>query len=91
VVLEGAVERIYVGSSYGDVPIPGWFIVRAENVVLLGEVDEAKKDQDVKDLKRVDADIILKLRKIQREKEDERRKALAIHFVDEMRDDELGM
>lgn len=74
VVLENAAERVYVGDCYGDLPIKGWFVVRAENVVLLGELDPARQDADVKHLKRVDTDIIVKLRKVQREKEEERRK-----------------
>ncbi len=67
-------ERVYVGDSYGDLPIKGWFVVRAENVVVLGELDPARRDADVKHLKRVDADIIAKLRKVQRAKDEERRK-----------------
>lgn len=34
IVLEGAVERIIVGSSYSDIPL-GLYIVRGENVVLM--------------------------------------------------------
>jgi len=40
IVLESAVERIVVGSRYADVPL-GLYVIRGENVVLLGEVDEA--------------------------------------------------
>lgn len=39
-VLEGAVERIFVGEQYGDIPL-GLQLIRGENVVLLGEVDPA--------------------------------------------------
>ena len=35
------IERIYVGRKYGDIP-RGVFIVRGENVVLLGEIDEKR-------------------------------------------------
>ena len=36
-VLHRTIERIHVGQKYGDIP-RGIFIVRGENVVLLGEV-----------------------------------------------------
>lgn len=38
-VMEGAVERIIVGDTYGDIPL-GLQVIRGENVVLLGRVDE---------------------------------------------------
>ena len=44
-VLHQTIERIHVGKSYGDIP-RGVFIVRGENVVLLGEVDPKKTDPD---------------------------------------------
>lgn len=37
IVLQKTIERIYVGQEYGDIP-RGIFIVRGENVVLLGEI-----------------------------------------------------
>lgn len=36
-VLHRTIERIHVGQEYGDIP-RGVFIVRGENVVLLGEI-----------------------------------------------------
>lgn len=36
-VLQDTIERIYAGSLYADVP-RGIFLVRGENVLLLGEV-----------------------------------------------------
>ena len=36
-VLHKTIERIHVGKDYGDIP-RGVFIVRGENVVLLGEI-----------------------------------------------------
>jgi len=36
-VLHRTVERIHVGKKYGDIP-RGIFVIRGENVVLLGEV-----------------------------------------------------
>mmetsp|Transcript_3560 Transcript_3560/g.6490 ORF Transcript_3560/g.6490 Transcript_3560/m.6490 type:complete len:135 (-) Transcript_3560:199-603(-) len=42
-VLERAVERIIVGDQYGDIPL-GLNVVRGENVVLLGEIDESRAE-----------------------------------------------
>ena len=39
-VLHRTIERIHVGKKYGDIP-RGIFIVRGENVVLLGEIVSA--------------------------------------------------
>lgn len=36
-VLHKTIERIHVGNDYGDIP-RGIFIIRGENVVLLGEI-----------------------------------------------------
>jgi hypothetical protein len=36
-VLHRTIERIHVGKEYGDIP-RGVFIVRGENVALLGEI-----------------------------------------------------
>ncbi|KAM7080926.1 U6 snRNA-associated Sm-like protein LSm1 isoform 2-T2 [Ciconia maguari] len=44
-VLHQTVERIHVGKKYGDIP-RGIFVVRGENVVLLGEIGEPKRSQD---------------------------------------------
>ncbi|XP_026319183.1 U6 snRNA-associated Sm-like protein LSm1 [Hyposmocoma kahamanoa] len=42
-VLHKTIERIHVGQEYGDIP-RGIFIVRGENVVLLGEIDKEKEE-----------------------------------------------
>jgi hypothetical protein len=39
-VLHRTIERIHVGKKYGDIP-RGIFVVRGENVVLLGEIVSA--------------------------------------------------
>ena len=39
-VLEAAVERVIVGNLYAEIPL-GLYVVRGENVVLLGELDPA--------------------------------------------------
>lgn len=36
-MLQDTIERIHVGQQYGDIP-RGVFLVRGENVVLLGEI-----------------------------------------------------
>lgn len=51
-VLDGAVERIVVDGSYADVPF-GIFVVRGENVMLLGETDAEKETELGKRLNRV--------------------------------------
>ena len=43
-VLQDTVERIFLGNRYGDIP-KGLYIVRGENVVLLGEIDLDKEDE----------------------------------------------
>ena len=63
VVLEGAVERHVVGTQYGDVPL-GLYILRGENIVLLGEIDDAKEQG--MGLEKVDVETILKARVAQK-------------------------
>lgn len=41
-VLHKTIERIHVGTEYGDIE-RGIFIIRGENVVLLGEIDREKE------------------------------------------------
>ena len=84
VVLENAFERVYVGDSYCDIEIPGWFIVRAENVVLVGEVGE--KDSDIVGKQKLEKEEILRLRKEEREKEKEKKKIIFDAFDDVMDD-----
>lgn len=43
-VLEGTVERIVVDNNYADIP-RGIFVVRGENVMLLGELDMSREQQ----------------------------------------------
>jgi U6 snRNA-associated Sm-like protein LSm1 len=62
IVLESAVERIIVGSSYSDIPL-GLYIVRGENVVLMGEVDEGRETEG---LTAVDNDEIKRAREAEK-------------------------
>uniref|UniRef100_A0A671RQM8 U6 snRNA-associated Sm-like protein LSm1 n=2 Tax=Otophysi TaxID=186626 RepID=A0A671RQM8_9TELE len=55
-VLHQTVERIHVGKKFGDIP-RGIFVVRGENVVLLGEVDLDKEYDQI--LQRVSIEEIL--------------------------------
>ncbi|XP_031501046.1 sm-like protein LSM1B [Nymphaea colorata] len=43
VVLEGACERVIVGDLYCDIPL-GLYVIRGENVVLIGELDLEKEE-----------------------------------------------
>jgi len=43
-VLEDTIERIYHGSTYADMRV-GVFLIRGENVVLLGEIDLDQEDE----------------------------------------------
>lgn len=40
-VLEAAIERVVVGNQFADTLL-GLYVVRGENVVLLGEIDELR-------------------------------------------------
>ncbi|XP_076461869.1 U6 snRNA-associated Sm-like protein LSm1 [Babylonia areolata] len=89
-VLHRTIERIHVGKKYGDIP-RGIFIVRGENVVLLGEVDTDNEKN--LPLEEVSIDTILDLQRemqIAKEQDEERkRKALqerGMHFTDHSED-----
>jgi len=43
-VLEDTTERVYSGSTYADEHV-GIFLIRGENVVLLGEIDLDQEDE----------------------------------------------
>jgi U6 snRNA-associated Sm-like protein LSm1 len=60
-VLEDTSERWYVGDMYGDVRL-GLYVLRGENVVMLGELGTVEEEAAVlsaKGLRRVSADAIL--------------------------------
>ncbi|XP_058797027.1 U6 snRNA-associated Sm-like protein LSm1 [Phymastichus coffea] len=70
-VLHRTIERIHVGKEYGDIP-RGVFIVRGENVVLLGEIDKDKEKN--LPLSEVSVDDILDAqRREQEQKQDQER------------------
>lgn len=45
-VVHRTVERIHVGNEYGDIP-RGIFVIRGENVILLGEFVSDQNSSDV--------------------------------------------
>ncbi|XP_070494119.1 U6 snRNA-associated Sm-like protein LSm1 [Chironomus tepperi] len=57
-VLHRAIERIHVNDKYGDME-RGVFIIRGENVVLLGEIDREKEEQLNSKLTQVSVEEIL--------------------------------
>ncbi|KAK1787130.1 hypothetical protein P4O66_017497 [Electrophorus voltai] len=76
-VLHQTVERIHVGKKFGDIP-RGIFVVRGENVVLLGEVDLDKECDQI--LQRVSIEEILEEQRMEQQAklESERLKLQAV-------------
>ncbi|XP_042021963.1 sm-like protein LSM1B [Salvia splendens] len=64
-VLEGACERVIVGELYCDIPL-GLYIIRGENVVLIGEL-ELNKDELPSHMTRVSSAEIKRAQKAERE------------------------
>ncbi|XP_054257329.1 U6 snRNA-associated Sm-like protein LSm1 [Macrosteles quadrilineatus] len=73
-VLHRTIERIHVGKEYGDIP-RGVFIIRGENVVLLGEIDSEKEAN--LPLVEVSVDDILDAQRREQEAKQEHDKLLA--------------
>ncbi|XP_070539844.1 U6 snRNA-associated Sm-like protein LSm1 [Ptychodera flava] len=71
-VLQYTIERIHVGKKYGDIP-RGVFVVRGENVVLLGEIDI--ENEDKKELQQVTIDEILEAQREEQQAKQEEEKA----------------
>ncbi|TDH13381.1 hypothetical protein EPR50_G00056790, partial [Perca flavescens] len=70
-VFHQTVERIHVGKKFGDIP-RGIFIVRGENVVLLGEIDVEKPCDTV--LQQVSIEEILEEQRLQQQAKQETEK-----------------
>ncbi|KAJ5912085.1 U6 snRNA-associated Sm-like protein LSm1 [Penicillium subrubescens] len=68
-VLQDTIERIYAGKLYADVP-RGIFLVRGENVLLLGEVDLDREDDIPTTVTKAPFEEVFELKK----KEDSKRK-----------------
>ncbi|KAL5463428.1 hypothetical protein EMCRGX_G032323 [Ephydatia muelleri] len=66
-LLQGTVERIYVGKEYGDIP-RGVYLVRGENVSLYGELDSDLEAKQL--LTEVSVEDILEAQRLQQAKVD---------------------
>ncbi len=80
-LLSSTIERIHVGNKYGDIP-RGIYIVRGENVVLIGEVDF--KIQPKVEMIKVDVNEILELQRVEQKKmetEKSKKKSLTEHCL----------
>jgi len=69
-VLHQTIERIHVGKCYGDIP-RGVFVVRGENVVLLGEIDVEKTEPKDIGLTEVSLEEILEKQAVQQAEKEE--------------------
>ncbi|KAL8230251.1 hypothetical protein R6Q57_000029 [Mikania cordata] len=67
-VLEGACERVIVGDLYCDIPL-GLYVIRGENVVLIGEL-EMEKEELPPHMTRVSEAEIKRAEKVDREATD---------------------
>ncbi|KAJ4445521.1 SM-like, degradation of cytoplasmic mRNAs and positively regulates transcription initiation [Periplaneta americana] len=92
-VLHRTIERIHVGKEYGDIP-RGVFIVRGENVVLLGEIDK-DKGGDLP-LQQVSVDDILDAQRREQEAKQDQEKLLAkalkergLHYIPDLSHDDM--
>ncbi|KAI4458536.1 LSM domain [Popillia japonica] len=92
-VLHRTIERIHVGKEYGDIP-RGVFIVRGENVVLLGEID-AEKEAGLP-LTEVSVDDILDAQRKEQEQKQEHQRLLAkalkergLHLMSDLNQDDM--
>ncbi|KAB8067679.1 hypothetical protein BDV29DRAFT_85068 [Aspergillus leporis] len=68
-VLQDTIERLYAGNLYAEVP-RGIFLVRGENVLLLGEIDLDKEDDIPPHVQKAPVQEVFELKK----KEDNERK-----------------
>ncbi|XP_055549976.1 U6 snRNA-associated Sm-like protein LSm1 [Wyeomyia smithii] len=73
-VLHRTIERIHVGNEYGDIQ-RGVFIIRGENVVLLGEIDREKENS--LPLKAISVDDILDAQRREQEAKQEKHRLIA--------------
>ncbi|EDV22959.1 U6 snRNA-associated Sm-like protein LSm1 [Trichoplax sp. H2] len=69
-VLQDTIERIHVGKQYGDIP-RGLFVIRGDNVAILGEMDDKK---DLTQLQKVSIEDILDAQREQLQRRDEETK-----------------
>ncbi|KAK4020280.1 hypothetical protein OUZ56_002272 [Daphnia magna] len=77
-VLHRTIERIHVGKEYGDIP-RGVFIVRGENVALLGEIDLEKEERIP--LTQVGVEDILEAQRLEQEEKQAKEKASVLQLA----------
>eukprot|EP00164_Ancoracysta_twista_P009070 GFYU01013308.1.p1 GENE.GFYU01013308.1~~GFYU01013308.1.p1 ORF type:complete len:133 (-),score=25.16 GFYU01013308.1:605-1003(-) len=65
-VLENTIERVVSGEKFGDIPL-GLYLIRGENVALIGELDLEKAAVDPPGLTRVSIDDILRAKEAEQE------------------------
>ncbi|KAI9793022.1 MAG: SM-like, degradation of cytoplasmic mRNAs and positively regulates transcription initiation [Piccolia ochrophora] len=65
-VLQDTIERVFVQKLYADIP-RGLYIVRGENVLLLGEIDLDKDDYIPEPFEQAPADKVFALQKAEQE------------------------
>ncbi|KAJ8920392.1 hypothetical protein NQ315_005258 [Exocentrus adspersus] len=92
-VLHKTIERIHVGKEYGDIP-RGVFIVRGENVVLLGEIDVERENE--LPLMEVSVDDILDAQRKEQETKQEKQRLLSkalkergLHLISDLTHDDM--
>jgi len=92
-VLHRTIERIHVGKEYGDIP-RGVFIIRGENVVLLGEV-AIEKEMSLP-LRKVSIPDILEAQRREQESKHEQEKLLSkalkergLHYIPDLSHDDM--
>ncbi|XP_055855726.1 U6 snRNA-associated Sm-like protein LSm1 [Episyrphus balteatus] len=73
-VLHRTIERIHVGNEYGDIP-RGVFLIRGENVVLLGEIDREKESN--LPLKEISVEEILDAQRREQEQRQEKHRLIS--------------
>ncbi|KAL2014447.1 hypothetical protein VTN00DRAFT_1972 [Thermoascus crustaceus] len=61
-VLQDTIERLYAGNLYADIP-RGVYLVRGENVLLLGEIDLDKEDEIPPNLRQAPFQEVFELKK----------------------------
>nr|XP_023013300.1 U6 snRNA-associated Sm-like protein LSm1 [Leptinotarsa decemlineata] len=92
-VLHQTIERIHVGKEYGDIP-RGVFIVRGENVVLLGEIDSSREVE--LPLTQVSVDDILDSQRKEQELKQEKQRLISkalkergLHLMSDLTHDDM--
>eukprot|EP00658_Telonema_sp_P-2_P030842 TRINITY_DN23219_c0_g1_i2.p2 TRINITY_DN23219_c0_g1~~TRINITY_DN23219_c0_g1_i2.p2 ORF type:complete len:159 (+),score=49.72 TRINITY_DN23219_c0_g1_i2:180-656(+) len=78
IVLEHTYERLYVGPKFGEISV-GLFIIRGENVMMLGRVDE-EAEAELEAKNRISMEDMLQLRQENEESTAESTKRQQVEF-----------